>query len=214
MRGSIPRLAINHAIPTPFQDYLTSSLFLWSKLTEVSQCVANLTTKQQKFVDGLVAGLSQRQAFIQAGYSTKGKSDNYIDVEANRLRNNPKVSLSFSKMMNEHKNKALWTREEAVNTLKWLVNQAVVSIKDQDEGYVRQGTSSAIISAIQELNKLEMLLPEDDVKLRKAKAELELLELEIANLKGETDDEAHNIGHSYVEALNETAQNVFGDDNG
>ena len=128
---------------------------------EVSQCVANLTAKQQKFVDGLVAGLSQRQAFIQAGYSTKGKSDNYIDVEANRLRNNPKVSLRYNELMEEHKVKALWTREEAVNALKWLVNQAVVSIKDQDEGYVRQGTSSALLGAIQELNKLEDLYPSD-----------------------------------------------------
>lgn len=69
--------------------------------------------------------------------------------------------------MDEHKAKALWTREEAVEALKWLYNQGIVSIKEHDEGYVRQGTSSAILGAIQELNKLEDLYPSE-------KSEIEL----------------------------------------
>ncbi len=120
-----------------------------------------LTAKQERFVQGLVSGLSQRRAFIEAGYSVEGKSDNYIDKEASNLLKNRKVSVRYQELMGEHKDKALWTREEAVKELKWLYKQAIKSIKEQDEGYVRQGTSSALLGAIQELNKLEDLYPSE-----------------------------------------------------
>ena len=48
-----------------------------------------------------------------------------------------------------------------MEALKWLYKQSIISIEEHDEGYVRQGTSSAIVSAIQELNKLEDLYPSD-----------------------------------------------------
>ena len=119
-----------------------------------------LTPKQEKYVQGLVAGLSQRQAYIQA-YSTKNMKDTTIDNNAYKLMQNNEVSTRYNELMEEHKSKALWTREEAVNELKWLYKQAIKSIEDQDEGYVRQGTSSALLGAIQELNKLEDLYPSD-----------------------------------------------------
>ena len=72
---------------------------------------------------------------------------------------NNEISTRYNELMEEHKSKALWTREEAVNKLKWLYKQAIKSIEEQDEGYVRQGTSSALLGAIQELNKLEDLYP-------------------------------------------------------
>ena len=119
-----------------------------------------LTAKREKFVRGLVAGLSQRQAYIQA-YSTKNMKDTTIDNNAYKLMQNNEISTRYNELMEEHKSKALWTREEAVNKLKWLYKQAIKSIEDQDEGYVRQGTSSALLGAIQELNKLEDLYPSD-----------------------------------------------------
>ena len=119
-----------------------------------------LTPKQEKYVQGLVAGLSQRQAYIQA-YSTKNMKDTTIDNNAYKLMQNNEISTRYNELMEEHKDKALWTREEAVNELKWLYKQAIKSIEDQDEGYVRQGTSSALLGAIQELNKLEDLYPSD-----------------------------------------------------
>ena len=119
-----------------------------------------LTPKQEKYVQGLVAGLSQRQAYIQA-YSTKNMKDTTIDNNAYKLMQNNEISTRYNELMEEHKDKALWTREEAVNELKWLYKQAIKSIEEQDEGYVRQGTSSALLGAIQELNKLEDLYPSD-----------------------------------------------------
>ena len=120
-----------------------------------------LTSKQEKYVQGLVAGLSQRQAYIQAYPKASDWKENSVDRQASTLLKHPKVLARYNALMEEHKNKALWTREEAVNELKWLYKQAIKSIEDQGEGYVRQGTSSALLGAIQELNKLEDLYPSD-----------------------------------------------------
>ena len=120
-----------------------------------------LTQKQEKYVQGLVAGLSQRKAYREAYPSSKDWKDRTVDSRASELFKKSNVLGRYNELMEEHKDKALWTREEAVNELKWLYKQAIKSIEEQDEGYVRQGTSSALLGAIQELNKLEDLYPSD-----------------------------------------------------
>ena len=120
-----------------------------------------LTSKQEKYVQGLVAGLSQRQAYREAYPNSIDWKDRTVDSRASELLKKSNVLGRYNGLMEEHKNKALWTREEAINELKWLYKQAIKSIEDQDEGYVRQGTSSALLGAIQELNKLEDLYPSD-----------------------------------------------------
>ena len=120
-----------------------------------------LTAKREKFARGLVAGLSQRQAYYEAYPNSKKWKPETVDNKASKLFKENEILARYNALMEEHKNKALWTREEAVNELKWLYKQAIKSIEDQDEGYVRQGTSSALLGAIQELNKLEDLYPSD-----------------------------------------------------
>ena len=121
----------------------------------------SLTAKEEKYVQGLVAGLSQRKAYREAYPSSKDWKDRTVDSRASELFKKSNVLGRYNELMEEHKDKALWTREEAVNELKWLYKQAIKSIEEQDEGYVRQGTSSALLGAIQELNKLEDLYPSD-----------------------------------------------------
>ena len=120
-----------------------------------------LTAKREKFVRGLVSGLSQRQAYYEAFPNSKKWKPETVDNKASKLFKENEILARYNALMEEHKNKALWTREEAINELKWLYKQAIKSIEDQDEGYVRQGTSSALLGAIQELNKLEDLYPRD-----------------------------------------------------
>lgn len=126
----------------------------------------------------MVAGLSQRQAYIEAAYATKGKSDAYIDTEACRLFKNPKVFQRYQELMEEHKAKALWTREDAVGRLKWLIDQSIISIRDIDEGYVRQGTSNALLGAIKELNEIEGIGEERETKINLDKARIEKIKAE------------------------------------
>lgn len=148
-----------------------------------------LTNKQELYVQGLVSGLSQRKAYINAGYSTKNKSNEYIDTEASKLFKNPKVFQRYNELMEEHRDKALWTREEAVNTLKWLVDQSVLSIEGVDEGYVRKSTADAIIGSIQELNKLENLYDSNrDLTRKKQELEVEKLAKEVEEEEVQADN--------------------------
>ncbi|WPC07999.1 terminase small subunit [Globicatella sp. PHS-GS-PNBC-21-1553] len=135
--------------------------------------MVKLTAKQEKFVQGLISGLSQRQAYIEAGYATKGKSNTTIDANASRLFKNSKVLTRYDELMEEHKQKALWTREESIQNLKWLVDKARDSIERHDKGYVRQGTANALIGALQELNKLEKIYPLDQLHAKKLEKEIE-----------------------------------------
>lgn len=134
--------------------------------------MTKLTAKQELYVQGLVTGLSQRKAYREAYPSSQKWKDSTVDSKASHLLKEDKVSARYSELMNEHKEKAMWTREESVNVLKWLLEQSVESIKAQDEGYVRQGTSNAIISAIKELNELNLLYPMQQKQHEKLQTEI------------------------------------------
>lgn len=136
--------------------------------------VVKLTAKQEFYVQGLISGLSQREAYKRAYPKTKMK-DKTIDEVASKMLKNTKVYTRYAEIMDEHKQKALWTREQSVNTLKWLLNQSIESVKSEkfDKGYVRQGTANAIVSAIKELNELELLYPLKRAQLEKIKGKPE-----------------------------------------
>lgn len=120
--------------------------------------MTKLTSKQEKFVQGLVSGLSQREAFKEAGYSWKNKSNEYVDVKASELMKNGKVSVRYNDLIEEHKNKALWTREQAVTDLIWLKEQSKISVQKMG---VRQANSNSMLNTIKELNAIEDLYPKN-----------------------------------------------------
>lgn len=129
-----------------------------------------LTAKQEKFVQGLVEGKSQRQAYIDAGYKTDNASNKTIDEAASRLFKNSKVSARYSELMSKHEEKALWTREMAVESLMWLKGEA---IKDIEVNGVRQANSGALTNAIKELNSMEGMYHSDRIAREKLKLEKE-----------------------------------------
>ena len=135
--------------------------------------VTRLTAKQERYVQGLVAGLSQRQAYIKAYPNARKWNDNSVDSRASNLLKTDKVLTRYNELLDEHKDKALWTREDSVNKLIWLIEKATVSIEEHDEGYTRQATANALLNAVQELNKLELLYPLDQRQAKKVDAELE-----------------------------------------
>lgn len=120
-----------------------------------------LTAKEEKFIQRVVAGLSQRKAYREAYPNSVKWKDTTVDVKASALMKKDKVLVRYNELMEEHKSKALWTREQAINDLIWLKEQSKLSIERDDEGYVRQGTSTAFVNTIQELNKLEGLYPSE-----------------------------------------------------
>jgi phage terminase small subunit len=114
----------------------------------------SLTTKQEKFVQGIIGGLSQRESYKRAGYSTDGKTNEYIDKKASETLKTGKVWGRYLELINEHKEKAMWSRENAVTDLIWLKEQAKDSIIQIG---VRQANTNAMLNAIKELNELEDL---------------------------------------------------------
>ena len=122
--------------------------------------MAGLTPKQEKFVQALVAGKSQREAY-KAAYNATNMKDETIDRKACELLKNGKVTARYDELMEEHKNKALYTREEAVKDLIWIKNEAKKDIK---ENGFRQANSTTYVNSIKELSTLNDLYPDKKTK--------------------------------------------------
>lgn len=166
-----------------------------------------LTQKQEKYVRGLVAGLSQREAYKQA-YNAKNMKDTTIDVRASKLLAEYKVNARYRELIEEHKTKSLFTRQEAVNELIWLYKQSKKSIEEQDEGYVRQGTSGAMLGALDRLIALELLDPINQMQHEKIKQETKIMET-----KAES-NESDNAGVDLiiVDAWSDEDEEIFTED--
>ena len=67
--------------------------------------VTRLTAKQERYVQGLVAGLSQRQAYIKAYPNAKKWNDNSVDSRASNLLKTDKVLTRYNELLDEHKDR-------------------------------------------------------------------------------------------------------------
>ena len=95
-----------------------------------------LTTKQEKFVEELIKGKSQRVAY-RAAYNAKGLSDNGADVAACKLLKTPKVKLRYEELRakaDEHSgNEAASMRAFIIAQLQDIASGAAKDeIKDYD----------------------------------------------------------------------------------
>lgn len=117
-----------------------------------------LTPKQEIFVQGLVEGLSQRNAYKQA-YEANGMTDRTIDNKAYRLFAQCDIKARYQELLEIHKQKALYTRESATMDLIWLKEQARESI---EETGLRQANGGHFLNSVKELCVLEDLYPSKD----------------------------------------------------
>ena len=76
-----------------------------------------LTAKQEKFVQNIIEGMSQADAYRSAGYNCKKMSNNAIWHEASQLMDNPKVAQRVQELREQLEDKAIMTAKER---LKWL----------------------------------------------------------------------------------------------
>lgn len=114
-----------------------------------------LTTKQEKFVQEIIKGKSQREAY-KAAYNCKNMKDENIDSKASNLFADGKVRARYNELIEESANKALWTREEAVNDLVMIKDEALKHLKRQhdDESYIDSKMAKVATDAIKELNNM------------------------------------------------------------
>nr|DAT03449.1 MAG TPA: Terminase small subunit [Caudoviricetes sp.] len=138
--------------------------------------MSKLTTKQELFVQNLVAGQSQRQAYRQA-YNAEKMTDKTVDETANKLLKNPKVNARYRELIKQFSNMALWSREQAFNEYEWLKNQAKDDIKMQG---VRQANSNAFVNALEGMNKMAAV--GDELVNEKLQQEIEVLKSKVTKM--------------------------------
>lgn len=147
-----------------------------------------LTQKQEKFVQGIIAGLSQRQAYRKAFVSSQKWKDAAVDSEASRLLNTTKVLVRYRELLKQFSNMALWSREQAFNEYEWLKNKAKQDI--ETEG-VRQANSNAFLGAVEGMNNMAFTdLEKVDTKLSK---DIEYLEAKIKALAEQPDEDDDTV---------------------
>ena len=99
----------------------------------------NLTPKQEKFIQNIVSGMSQRQAYKDA-YNAENMTDESIDVEACKLFNDTKISLRYQELMEELKGKAIMSAKER---MIWLTD--VIREIQREDVYVRNSKGEDIL---------------------------------------------------------------------
>lgn len=84
-----------------------------------------LTPKQERFIQNIVSGMTQRQAYKEA--FQVDYDDNAIDVNACKLFNETKVQLRYKELIEEIKDAAIMT---ATERMIWLSNVVNGNIKE------------------------------------------------------------------------------------
>ena len=115
-----------------------------------------LTSKQEKFVQGLIQGMSQADAYRSA-YSCKNMSDNAIYREASLLVENPKVAQRLKELREQLAKPSIKTAQER---MEWLSR-----IMDSNEE-----TTADKLKASDQLNKMEGLYVQNirgEIKMKK-----------------------------------------------
>ena len=115
----------------------------------------SLTTKQELFIQGLIKGYSQREAYKMA-YEAVNMKDTTIDVRACELFKDSKIQVRYEELIREYKENALWNRSKAEEKLLWLLDKSQESI--QETG-LKQANSNTMLNVIKELNTLTDLYP-------------------------------------------------------
>ncbi|MFP5527109.1 hypothetical protein ACLGL1_01330 [Peptococcus simiae] len=115
-----------------------------------------LTPRMEAFAQGLAAGKTQYQSYIDAGYKVAGHKRSYIDNQASQMAKHPKIITRVAELneaINRERIKALaWDRDRAAHELILMINAGKADIAKR--GY-RASTSNAVVNAVRELNELD-----------------------------------------------------------
>ena len=115
----------------------------------------SLTTKQELFIQGLIKGYSQREAYKMA-YEADNMKNETIDSKASILFKTEKIRARYEELIKEYKENALWDRSKAEEKLLWLLDKSQESIQ---EAGLKQANSNTMLNVIKELNTLTDLYP-------------------------------------------------------
>lgn len=89
-----------------------------------------LTPKQEKFIQNIIKGMTQRQAYRDA-FSPDNTSDKTVDEKACRLFNEDKIQARYQDLIKELETEAVMTALEKRKLLKELALDKENSVNDR-----------------------------------------------------------------------------------
>jgi len=89
-----------------------------------------LTEKQEKFVQNIIQGMNQAEAYRSA-YSCKNMSDNSVYVNASKLVNDAKVALRIKELREQLAKPSIMSAQERLEWLTELINSEEESTTDK-----------------------------------------------------------------------------------
>lgn len=139
-----------------------------------------LTQKQAQFLNCILAGDTQIIAYRKV-YSTKRSKEQTVKINASKLFNSEIIQSEYNKHLKSLSKKALYTREQAIEDLKLVIEAGKADLEKKGLKYTNV---LAITRATEQLSTLLFINEIDDKKL-----ELEKQKLEFAKSKLHKDND-------------------------
>jgi len=86
-----------------------------------------LTVKQERYVQGLFSGKSQRQAYKEA-FETSKMKDKTVDDKASLLYRKEEIRKRLQELQQEETNKSKWTRERLIAEFEEVKERCMTAI--------------------------------------------------------------------------------------
>ena len=136
----------------------------------------SLTTKQEIFIQRLIEGYSQRQAYKFA-FNCNNMKDATIDVRACELFKDSKIQVRYEELKNELKEKAFYTVEKANDDLNWIKLKAKEDIETKG---IKQANANTYLGAVKQQ------IEHKGITIKEAKADIDnIIKFEIVGAKDE-----------------------------
>ena len=148
-----------------------SFIFLLKEVETLS-----LTTKQELFIQGLIKGYSQREAYKMA-YEADNMKNETIDKRASELFSKGEIKGRYEELKNELKEKAFYTVEKANDDLNWIKLKAKEDIESKG---IKQANANTYLGAVKQQIEL------NGITIKEAKADIDnIIKFEIVGAKNE-----------------------------
>ncbi len=111
-----------------------------------------LTVRQSRFVDNIIMGMTQADAYRKAGYSVDNMDNKAIAHQGHKLANKANICAIIAQRKKELTGKAIWDREKALTMFRDIAIVAMDNIIN-GESYCAANANTAL-KAIELANKM------------------------------------------------------------
>ncbi|WP_294156834.1 hypothetical protein [uncultured Clostridium sp.] len=137
----------------------------------------SLTTKQEIFVQRLIEGYSQREAYKFA-YEASNMKNETIDKRASELFSKGEIKGRYEELKNELKQKMFYTVEKANDDLEWIKLKAKEDIECRG---IKQANATTYLGAVKQQIDL------NGITIKEAKEDIDnVIKFEIVGARNES----------------------------